>query len=158
MDLRAPELWDESVAAVASSDIALYPASERGLLAAFEHFLSERAAENDLRFIDAELDVAPNAFARFDEASCDNIRNLLDEQAMLGHGEGRVPRRLTIPAGDTSQSMGNILDLDIDWCRIKQVKPPARQHTLPSPVSPAICARRFFWLWSRHAPLKRSEP
>ena len=37
------------------------------------------AIKHQIRFIDAELDIAPNAFERFDAATCDHIRTLCAE-------------------------------------------------------------------------------
>jgi sugar phosphate isomerase/epimerase len=43
------------------------------------------AAKHGLRYIDAELDVSPNAFHRFDDATCENIRaNCVEHGISLG--------------------------------------------------------------------------
>lgn len=39
------------------------------------------AAANDVKFIDAQIDIAPNAMERFDDATCANIK-----EACAGHG------------------------------------------------------------------------
>ena len=41
----------------------------------------EWAATNDVKYIDAQIDIAPNAMERFDDATCANIR-----EACTGHG------------------------------------------------------------------------
>ena len=58
--------------------------------------------------------------------------NHLDQQGMLGHRIGVIAARLPVPARDKGQTMGDIDDLDIHRGGIKQIKPAARQHALPS--------------------------
>ena len=59
--------------------------------------------------------------------------DLLDHEGMLGDGEGVVARGLAIPSGDPRQSMGDILDLDVEGRGVKQVQPSPGQHALPGP-------------------------
>jgi len=55
----------------------------------------------------------------------------LDQDAMLGDGKGVRAFGLSVPAGDTRQTMGDVLDLDVERRGIEQVQTPAAQHALP---------------------------
>ena len=58
-------------------------------------------------------------------------RQPLDQHAMLGHGEGVIASGLPVPARDTRQTVGDVLDLDIQRRGIEQVEPASAQHALP---------------------------
>jgi hypothetical protein len=49
----------------------------------------------------------------------------LDQQAMLGDGEGVIAGGLAVPAGDAREPVRNISDLDVERRRIQQVQAPA---------------------------------
>jgi hypothetical protein len=95
--------------------------------------------------------IADDIFGRVMQQGCQTIglwkaclhrdKNSLYQHRMLRHRENGRPNGLTIPSRHSSQSVRNILDFDIEWRRIKQVQPTARQHPLPSPWR--SCSKRW---------------
>ena len=61
------------------------------------------------------------------------------QKRMLGHGEGPIAGGLAVPAGEPRQTVGDVLDLDVERGGIKEVEPTSAQHSLPS-------------AWRRHLP------
>ena len=59
------------------------------------------------------------------------LRDRVDQQRVLGHRIGVSAHSLAIPACDTRQAVGNVLDLDIKRRRIGEIEPPTRDHALP---------------------------
>ena len=66
---------------------------------------------------------------------------ILDHQAVLGDAEAVFAYGLTVPARDPGQTMGYVLDLDVERRGVKQVQPPTGQHALPGAQR---CRRRIF--------------
>ena len=58
-------------------------------------------------------------------------RDDLDQQRMLGDGEDVRALGLAVPARHARETMGDVLDLDVERRGIEQVEPAPRQHALP---------------------------
>ena len=56
--------------------------------------------------------------------------NPLDQQRVLGNRVGKFANGLPIPAGDKGETMGDVLDLDIQGRGVEQIKPAAGKHAL----------------------------
>ena len=61
------------------------------------------------------------------ESPCDPLH----EKRVFRNGKCPVPRGLPVPARHAGETMGNVLDLDVEGRRIEQIEPSAAQHTLP---------------------------
>jgi hypothetical protein len=70
------------------------------------------------------------AIARI-ESWFQHVAEIFDDYRMLGYREGVAALCLAIPAGHTSEAMGNVLDLDIHGRGMGKVEPTSRQHALP---------------------------
>ena len=55
----------------------------------------------------------------------------LNKERMLGDRENMRPDGLSVPAGDASEPMGDVGDLDVERRRIEEIEPPPGQHPLP---------------------------
>src|SRR6478736_340080 len=82
---------------------------------------------------------------------------------MLRHGEYVRAFGLSVPAGDTGEPVGDVLDFDVERRGVEQVEPAARQHPLPGARnraagrhagSGARCHAYFLLPWPWHASWK----
>ena len=57
--------------------------------------------------------------------------DLFDKQAVLSDGKGMIADGLSVPAGNTGQAVGDVVDFHIQRRGVEEIEPAAGQHALP---------------------------